>query len=252
MNRLERIKNLNEVLLKAIETAQASMWTALPGTIVSYNNLEQTCSVQPTIQLLQYFRTDPPEGTVPGYDKVTRSAPIDLPVLVDVPILFPAGGGYTITFPVAVGDEVLVVFSSRCIDAWWALGTTPEQKAQPQMDMRTHDLSDGIAILGLRNKTRMLSPAPVASSLQLRSDDGQAKIEIAAGHVINITGATVNVTANSINLKNAGAALKKLVNETFLTFFNTHVHNDPVSGVTSAPTVAATAAAHATSVTKAE
>jgi len=260
MDRLERAGGLNDLLLKAMSTWQSGLWTAMPATVVSYDVATQTIEAQPTIQLLRYFRTDPPEGSVKGYDKTTRSAPVDLPMLVDVPVIFPAAGGYSMTFPVAKGDEVLIVFSSRCIDGWWANGTDQNTKAQPQTDLRMHDLSDGIAILGLRSQKRMLSPAPAASSFQLRSDDGQAIIELAANHVVNVTCANANVTASgtatikaaAIKLQNAGSALKKLVNETFLTLFDQHVHPTTTAGApTGVPTVAS-GPTDATSVTTAE
>lgn len=260
MDRLERAGGLNDLLIKAMTTWQSGMWTALPATVVSYDANAQTIEAQPTIQLLRYFRTDPPDGSVKGYDKATRSAPVDLPVLVDVPVVFPGAGGYTMTFPVQKGDEVLIVFSSRCIDGWWANGTDANAKAQPQTDLRMHDLSDGIAILGLRNQKRMLSPAPAASSIQLRSDDGQAIIELAANHVVNVNCANVNVTASgtatikaaAIKLQNAGSALKKLVNETFLQLFDQHVHQvSSVGAPTGVPKVPSNAT-NATSVTTAE
>jgi hypothetical protein len=228
MNRLERAEKTNqaEVLRQVLTNWQAGIWTALPATVQSYNAAAQTCSVQPTIQLVRYPRA--------GGNPI----PLDFPVIPDVPVVFPGGGGYSLTFPIAAGDEVLLVFASRCIDAWWKLGTSTS-KSQPQTESRMHDLSDAFAIVGPRNQTRMLNPSPAGSSVQLRSDDGQAIIEVAANHVINITTqGNVNVTsqgtatvkAPTINLQNAGSALKKLVKDTFITLFNAHVHTSAVAG----------------------
>lgn len=236
MNRLERTEQDNqaELLRQVLSNWQAGIWTALPGTVQSYNANEQTCTVQPTIQLVRYPRS--------GGDPI----PLDFPVIPDVPVIFPGGGGYTLTFPVAKGDEVLLVFASRCIDAWWKLGTG-SGKSQPQTEPRMHDLSDAFAIFGPRNQTRMLNPAPTGSSTQLRSDDGNAIIEIASNHVININAqgnvnvisqGTATVKAPTINLQNSGAALKKLVKDTFIALFNVHVHTSAAPGSpTSQPTV---------------
>ena len=68
-----------------------------------------------------------------------------LPVLQDVPIVWPSGGGVTLTLPVAAGDECLLVIADRCIDAWWQSGGV-----QLPMDSRAHDLSDAFAIVGVR------------------------------------------------------------------------------------------------------
>ncbi len=56
----------------------------------------------------------------------------------------------------------------------------------------------------------------------------------ASGVVIKLSGKTVSITgAEKIDL---GESVKKLVNETFLTIFDTHTHTAP-SGVTSVPGV---------------
>lgn len=239
MNRLERTAvNQAELFRQILSNWQAGIWTALPATVESYNPAAQTITAQPTIQLERYPRA--------GGDPV----PLDFPVIPDIPVIFPGGSGYTLTFPLTKGDEVLLVFASRCIDAWWKLGTQ-NQKSQPQTESRMHDLSDAFAIPGPRNQTRMLNPAPSGSSVQLRSDDGQATIEIAANHVININAqgnvnvnsqGTATVKAPTINLQNAGSALKKLVVDTFITLFNAHVHTSAVAGnPTSPPTIPSTA-----------
>ncbi|MCL9653139.1 hypothetical protein L2088_00345 [Pseudomonas protegens] len=94
------------------------------------------------------------------------------PLLLDCPVQFPAGGGCTLTFPVAKGDECLVVFSSRCIDAWWQSGGI-----QVQAELRMHDMSDGFALLGFRSLPRMI-PGISTSAVQLRSDHSSAFIEV--------------------------------------------------------------------------
>lgn len=118
-----------------------------------------TCTVQPTIRM----RARGPDGAVTS---------IQLPLLVDCPVQFPAGGNCTLTFPVAQGDECLVVFASRCIDGWWQSGGVQEQ-AEPRM----HDLSDGFVLLGTRSRPRALSGVSTAST-QLRSDDGATFLDL--------------------------------------------------------------------------
>jgi len=183
MDPRERFESYTEAILSALNGRQAEMYTALPGIIQSYNAERQTCEVQPAIQARV-------KSQLTGdYEWV------NLPVLLDCPVYFPAGGGFTLTFPIIPKDECLVVFSSRCIDAWWdrgagADGNTP----QPQGFIRMHSLSDGFAFVGVRSRPRFLAAAST-DSVQLRSDDGGTFVEI-KGHDINLVSSTkVHVTA---------------------------------------------------------
>lgn len=160
MDRLERIEHPQEALLAAIQGSQLNIWTAMPGIIQDVDLTEKTCSVQPAIQAqLQ--------------DEITGTfSDVNLPLLLDCPLVFPSGGGCTLTFPVAKGDECLVVFASRCIDAWWQSGGI-----QKQAEFRMHSLSDGFAIVGCSSKPHvppMISPV----STQLRSHDGHTSIDL--------------------------------------------------------------------------
>lgn len=141
---------------------RAGIWTAMPGIIQSFQaSGEQppTCAVQPAIRI--------PVRNIDG-----TVVSVALPLLVDCPVQFPAGGNCTLTFPVKPGDECLVVFSSRCIDAWWQSGGVQEQA-----ELRMHDLSDGFALLGFRSKPRALAGVSTTAT-QLRSEDGATYIEM--------------------------------------------------------------------------
>jgi phage baseplate assembly protein gpV len=104
-----------------------------------------------------------------------------LPLLVDVPVIFPRGGGFTMTFPVRAGDECLVVFSDRCIDFWWQNGGVQET-----VDPRMHDLSDAFAIVGPQSQAKKISGIST-TSVQVRTDDGASFIELKQGGSVNIT-----------------------------------------------------------------
>lgn len=162
MDRSERTNDQLVAINTALRGKQAEMWTALPGVLQSFDAEKMTCTVQPAIQGQQLSK----EGT---WSNAT------LPLLVDCPVVFPGGGGFTLTFPLAEGDEGLVVFSSRCIDAWWQSGGV-----QPQADLRMHDLSDGFFIPGVRSQARPLAGV-LTDGVQLRADDGASFIEIKDG-----------------------------------------------------------------------
>lgn len=166
----ERAGDPFEALRVALDGRQVTIWTALPGIIESFNPTQMTCVVQPSIQ-----------GRVRDVTTGVISL-VNLPTLLDCPVQFPGGGGVTTTFPVKQGDECLVVFSSRCIDAWWYLGGV-----QPPLEARMHDLSDGFVLLGFRSKPRVL-PNISTTSAQMRSDDGVATVDLnPTSHVVTVT-----------------------------------------------------------------
>lgn len=160
MDRRERLNDPIEAQRAALEGKQAEMWTALPGIILSFDPAAMTVAFQPAIK-----------GKVS--DEAGRATPVPLPLLVDVPVSWPQGGGFGLTFPIADGDECIVVFSSRCIDGWWQSGGV-----QSAIEGRMHDLSDGMAIMGVRSQARQLTPPIDTSAVQLRSDDGEQHITI--------------------------------------------------------------------------
>ncbi|MBH3360768.1 Gp138 family membrane-puncturing spike protein [Pseudomonas guariconensis] len=198
----------------AQRSAQSKLWTSLPGIIQSFDAGAMTCVVQPAVQV--FVTAD--DGSM---------VLTTLPLLLDCPVQFPAGGGCTLTFPVKTGDECLVVFASRCIDSWWQSGGI-----QAQAELRMHDLSDGFALLGFRSQPRVISGISL-QAVQLRSDDGAAFVEVnPTNHAINITtNSVVNLTAPAINLAAAGQTLLKFVKETFQALYNGHTHASGGAGV---------------------
>jgi len=167
----ERIADPQETLLMAFDSQLANLWTALPCIVSAVSFSANTISAQPAIK-----------GTTTNPDGSTQS--VNLPLLVDVPMVFPTAGGYSITFPVAIGDECLVVFASRCIDGWWQSGGIQEA-----MEFRMHDLSDGFAIIGTRSQSRTVTSWDTAN-LQIRSDDHSTLIEVDKMGKVNITAPT--------------------------------------------------------------
>lgn len=201
MNRLELLDDLNVALLKAQQFAQAGIWTALPGIVQSYDPGRITAEVQPATLALV---TVPPGGELgPGMKalvKAQRDATtywVAMPLLVDCPVVFPRGGGFTLTFPLKPGDECLVIFSSRSIDYWWQQGGM-----QPQVEMRMHDLSDGFVIPGPTSQPRVMSPAPAINAVELRADDRSSFVRITESGNIDITstGGEISMNAPKINL----------------------------------------------------
>lgn len=104
----------------------------------------------------------------------------EFPLLVNVPVYFQSGGGFTMTFPISEGDECLLLFNDRQIDNWVLSGS-----GKPPSIERAHDLSDAFALVGIRNNTRLLANVST-STAQLRSDDGSTYVEVAGSGIVNI------------------------------------------------------------------
>ncbi len=135
--------------------------TALPGIVQEFFPATQTVRVKPAIRRL-------------WIDDGWK----DLPECVDVPVQFPRAGNFVLTFPVAAGDECLIVFAERAIDNWWHAGGVQEPS-----EFRLHDLSDAFAILGFTSKPRTLNPPPAGDASELRTLDGTTVIRLKAGAV---------------------------------------------------------------------
>lgn len=158
----------SEVFKSKQEEINNQLRVAMPGYITSYDPDAVTCEVQITVKAAK----------VADDGKVSTEP---YPLLVDVPVIFPRGGGCTLTFPVKPGDECLVIFADRCIDFWWQSGGIQEP-----VDPRMHDLSDAFCIIGPQSQTKKINGISTTSA-QLRTDDGAAFVEVAAGHDITIT-----------------------------------------------------------------
>lgn len=150
---------LAEVLASERKTTSEQLRVALPGIIQSFDPDTVTAVVQPAIRYVER-------------DNDGNKSTKDYPLLVDVPVVFPRGGGCTLTFPVKEGDECLVIFADRCIDFWWQSGGIQEP-----VDGRMHDLSDAFAIVGPQSQAKKISGIST-SAVELRSDDGAAKLSI--------------------------------------------------------------------------
>lgn len=100
---------------------------ALPGSIVTYDYTVQKASIQPLLNKVWADGTSTP-----------------MPVLENVPVIFPRAGGASLTFPVVQGDTCLLLFIERSMDLWLSTGG----QVSPD-DPRKFDLSDAVAIMGL-------------------------------------------------------------------------------------------------------
>jgi hypothetical protein len=137
-----------ELIQRAMESRTADIITGLP------------CKVK------EYFPgADPTADLIPV---VKRTLPTDnesfvseaLPVIPNVPILFPRGGGgaYAITWPLQPGDHVWIVVSVYAFSQWRNSGEVSEPG-----DQRLHSLGNCYAIPGVALKSDDLSQSNIVA-----------------------------------------------------------------------------------------
>lgn len=164
-----QLGNKEQADVRLAGSVMSALRVSMPGIVQSFDPDAVTVVVQPAIK-----------GYEPDSNGINQST--TLPLLVDVPVVFPRGGGCTLTFPVKAGDECLVIFADRCIDFWWQSGGIQEP-----VDERMHDLSDAFCIVGPQSQAKKIGDIST-SAVELRSDDGETKLSLnPASGVINGT-----------------------------------------------------------------
>lgn len=124
---------LPEIIRAAIQAHDADLHVSIPAEVVRVDLAKGQVDARPLVK-----------------DVLTAGdgarVALSVPVIANVPIVWPGAGGFRLTFPVAAGDSVLLVFSDRSLDAWLARGGEVDPG-----DPRRHALSDAVAIPGLRS-----------------------------------------------------------------------------------------------------
>ena len=155
-----------------IQAKHADIYTAMPGIIISYDPETKRADIQPALN-----------AAYP--DTIQRRAPTH-----NVPVLFPAGGGFAMQFPLRAGDAVLVVYSMR--------GTTNFRETFDVSDPDPHEFvgpNSPIAIAGF-GSLEIAVPEEGAATLQ--SEDGERWIGITD------SGITVESGEDRIALSDSG------------------------------------------------
>lgn len=166
-----------EGITSLINSRLEQLNTAIPAKIQSFNPQTQTVECQCAINRV---------------DKNTGES-VEYPLLVDLPIQYPIAGGFALTLPIKPGDDCLVVFSQKCIDGWHQDG-----KIKPESENRLHDLSDGIALIGVSSQAGVLANYNT-SAMELRNRQGTAKITISDNSIIfTVGGTTMTIDASGI------------------------------------------------------
>lgn len=191
--------SLEDVLDGAIRGALVGVHTGFVAEVVSYDRTTQTATLQPVVRGRR--RTE--EGTVEFYA---------LPQLVNVPVEFPSGGGCSITWDLAKGDQGIVRILERSHDEWRTVGGS---STSPQ-HARRFDLTDATFFPGGRSPASPL-------------------VEVAAGALV-VAGADVRLGGKTAADFVALASLVSDRLDKLQQAFDSHVHATAATGPPVAPT----------------
>lgn len=190
---------ITDAMRQAVLFQLYDVHTALPGQIISYDHTMQKATIQPCLKK-SYL-----DGTTQ-----------EMPILNNVPVIFPRAGGASLTFPVLPGDTCLLLFVERSTDLWKSVGGVVAPN-----DPRKFDLSDAVAIMGLMPFTE--------NSLSENNEDvlltyKSSNIRIKASGEIQIE------TASTVAIGNASAEVLSIVSS-ILGILTTSVTTAPGSPI---------------------
>ena len=208
----ERQNDFQEALRLVLDGYLRTVWFCMIGIVRDTSKLVSAGTIGVEIAIQSVVS-----------DEKGNKTPQTINQLVDVPVCFIGGGNMLATFPIAAGDEALLIFADRCHDFWFAKGGV-QRPAEP----RIHSMSDGFAIVGPRSLARAITKLSTTTA-QFRSVDGTTMVEIAGGGVVNIKApGGLNITGD-VNVTGKVTATKE---GTFNSIpVSAHVHGGVQPGV---------------------
>lgn len=163
-------KGQAEIINDLMRKISSSIRVAMPAIIESYD-----------------FKTQKADIKIDTQELYRNETSLEYPVLSGVPVIFPRCGGASITMPVARGDTCLVMFLDRDSTSWLLGGKNTKPKS-----MRSHHLSDAVAIMGLSPFT---SKSPAKNNTDMLISFDGSEVVLKPKGVIDIH------TAKEVNIK---------------------------------------------------
>lgn len=224
-------------IARLIDSNLTKVHTTTIGIIESFDASKQIAVVQPAIKKIV---------VIENRETITYTTE-NHPLLVNVPIVFPGGGDWFMTFPVKKGDECLIFSMERSIGKWKKNGGVQD----PSNYKRKLSFKDAVAMVGIQSQASSL-PNFNTTEPELRNRAGDIKLTMGSTGMklvgnLEVEGtvtATDAISSDGEVTANAGipATASKL---------STHVHPlgipvttavvaDVGTGATTAPTSAPT------------
>jgi hypothetical protein len=250
LNKEQIYENFSEAIDFILEQFKKSLNTSLPAIVQSYDPTTKRAKVLPAIRRL-----------------FTDGSSQSLPILIDVPVIFPSAGGFTITMPVKPNDSVLLVFTQRgltnfknnftesmptdsllniqdavAIVGFGALNITPASNSgctmQDNTGVNAVIVEDGKVEIKKGANTVVVDDSQLQASIQgatltLNSSALVSSVPVMAPSFSGLSGGVANMTSGvnmaGQDITGAGAVVAGGVNLT------SHYHVDSQGGNTSAP-----------------
>jgi hypothetical protein len=190
-----KIPTLAQLIKQAIETRLLDVHTALIAKVESYDAETQQVDVSPVLKRQA--------KTLAG-EWINEQ----LPILCDVPVLFPRAGGFFISFPVQPGDFVQLIFNEVDLEEWL------DDKEPTVAHNQRFTFQGAIAIPGIFPQAKVLIDAHKTNFVLGKEQGLQIHID---NQKIRLGSADAN-EALAIASK-VDSALKKIIDT-----FNDHVH----------------------------
>lgn len=156
----------------------SAVGTSVPGRILSFDSNTQLADVQVSIML----------STVDG--------DVAHPPIISVPVHFSGGNEFHIEHQIDPGDEGIIIFSQRCIDAWVDQGGDATQTIKRQFDM-----ADAMFVPGLRSQPNKISGFD-NNGIRLRNKAGDNHIWLKNDGTAEITVSKLVVTGDINHIGN--------------------------------------------------
>ena len=101
MNHETDYSNLAQAIRFAIRQSLKDLYTCMPGIVESYDAETRRAVVKGALKVV-----------------TTNKEEIEREAIHNVQVMFPSGGGFTMTFPLERGDPVLLLYSQRGLTNW--------------------------------------------------------------------------------------------------------------------------------------
>ena len=101
MNHETDYSNLAQAIRFAIRQSLKDVYTCMPGIVESYDAETRRAVVKGALKVV-----------------TTKKEEIGRESIHNVPVMFPSGGGFAMTFPLEPGDPVLLLYSQRGLAKW--------------------------------------------------------------------------------------------------------------------------------------
>lgn len=166
-------KSMTNVLDEGFHTFLQNLNCVKIGRIESFDMATQTASVK----IMHKYVNE---------NNITTTELLEYPLLENVPVVILGGGTARITFPITLGDSCLILFNDYELDNWYNT-----EEPNPSTFPRKHDLSDAIAIVGLKSSISAIQD--YSNYLQLYYNENS---NITIGESVSINNEQTNISGN--------------------------------------------------------